>query len=110
TGCGPTTRARPPMSCWPPRTSVRSRLCRSWPCGSTRLTFRRIPELLTTDPNPTVAVSAWLRWMERWPTVEALSDASLREVLREWQGLGYPRRARDLHRSAQLIIGSGWPD
>ena len=48
--------------------------------------------------------------MARWPTVEALADASLREVLREWQGLGYPRRARDLHRSAQLVLASGWPD
>jgi A/G-specific adenine glycosylase len=48
--------------------------------------------------------------MERWPTVEALADASLAEVLAVWQGLGYPRRARDLHRSARIIVDGGWPD
>jgi A/G-specific adenine glycosylase len=31
-------------------------------------------------------------------------------VLRQWQGLGYPRRARDLHRSARIIVASGWPE
>ena len=48
--------------------------------------------------------------MERWPTVEALAAASLAEVLRQWQGLGYPRRARDLHRSARIVAASGWPE
>jgi A/G-specific adenine glycosylase len=47
--------------------------------------------------------------MERWPTVESLAVASLADVLAQWQGLGYPRRARDLHRSARLIAESGWP-
>ena len=40
----------------------------------------------------------WERWIARWPTAEALAAASLAEVLRDWQGLGYPRRARDLLR------------
>jgi A/G-specific adenine glycosylase len=48
--------------------------------------------------------------MERWPTVEALAAASLADVLGQWQGLGYPRRARDLHRSARIIAVSGWPE
>jgi A/G-specific adenine glycosylase len=51
----------------------------------------------------------WERWMERWPTVESLSQASLAEVLALWQGLGYPRRARDLHAAARKIAGEGWP-
>jgi A/G-specific adenine glycosylase len=52
----------------------------------------------------------WERWLERWPTVEALAAAALADVLREWQGLGYPRRARDLHAAARLIASDGWPD
>jgi A/G-specific adenine glycosylase len=53
---------------------------------------------------------AWRAWMERWPTVRSLAAASLADVLTEWQGLGYPRRARDLHRSARVIAESGWPE
>ena len=50
------------------------------------------------------------RWLAKWPTAEALARAPLGEVIATWQGLGYPRRARNLHRSAQIIAESGWPD
>jgi A/G-specific adenine glycosylase len=53
---------------------------------------------------------AWRGWIDRWPTVTALAAASLAEVLGQWQGLGYPRRARDLHSSARIVARSGWPD
>jgi A/G-specific adenine glycosylase len=56
------------------------------------------------------AVTAWEGWMTRWPTVEALAEASLAEILTYWQGLGYPRRARDLHRAAQVVATTGWPE
>lgn len=53
----------------------------------------------------------WERFMRRWPTVEALADASEDEVLREWQGLGYYSRARNLHTAAQQIVALGhFPD
>jgi len=52
----------------------------------------------------------WERWMARWPTAAALAGAPLAEVLRAWQGLGYPRRARDLHAAARRIADEGWPD
>jgi A/G-specific adenine glycosylase len=68
-----------------------------------------VAEVMSAQTSLGRAVSAWPRWMERWPTVAALAAASLRDVLAEWQGLGYPRRARDLHRSAQLVARSGWP-
>ena len=45
--------------------------------------------------------------MQRWPTVEALAEASEDEVLREWQGLGYYSRARDLHQAAKQILARG---
>lgn len=51
----------------------------------------------------------WERWLARWPTVDSLAQASLTEVLTLWQGLGYPRRARDLHAAARTIAADGWP-
>jgi A/G-specific adenine glycosylase len=69
-----------------------------------------VSEVMSAQTTVNRAAEAWTRWMERWPTVEALAAASLAEVLRQWQGLGYPRRARDLHRSARIVVASGWPE
>ena len=49
----------------------------------------------------------WQRFMHRWPTVEALAAATEDEVLREWQGLGYYSRARNLHYAARQIVARG---
>ena len=49
----------------------------------------------------------WERFMHRWPTVEALAAATEDEVLREWQGLGYYSRARNLHHAAKQIVALG---
>ena len=55
-------------------------------------------------------VPRWQRWLKRWPTIEALAHASAAEVIAEWQGLGYNRRALSLHRAAQHVAAHGWPD
>ena len=49
----------------------------------------------------------WERFMQRWPTAEALAHASEDEVLRQWQGLGYYSRARNLHFAAGQIVAMG---
>jgi len=49
----------------------------------------------------------WERFMERFPTVEDLADASEDEVLRLWEGLGYYSRARNLHAAAKQIVAMG---
>jgi len=49
----------------------------------------------------------WERFMHRWPTVEMLAAATEDEVLREWQGLGYYSRARNLHFAARQIVEMG---
>src|ERR671937_1429697 len=49
------------------------------------------------------------RWLERWPTVEALAAASPADVILEWQGLGYNPRGLNLHRAARVIAERGWP-
>lgn len=53
----------------------------------------------------------WERFMKRWPKVEMLAAATEDEVLREWQGLGYYSRARNLHYAAKQIVDFGrFPD
>jgi A/G-specific adenine glycosylase len=49
----------------------------------------------------------WERFMRHWPKVEDLAEATEDEVLREWQGLGYYSRARNLHFAAKQIIALG---
>lgn len=44
------------------------------------------------------------RWMQHFPTVADLAAASQDEVLNQWEGLGYYRRARYLHRAAQTVV------
>ena len=53
------------------------------------------------------------RWVARYPTVEALADAPLDEVLKAWEGLGYYSRARNFHRAVREVrqrYGGGVPD
>lgn len=49
----------------------------------------------------------FLRFKKRFPSVEALAKASLTEVIEMWAGLGYYSRARNLHKSSQLIFNQG---
>lgn len=49
----------------------------------------------------------WERFVRRWPTVKQLAAATEDEVLREWQGLGYYSRARNLHAAAQQVVVMG---
>lgn len=49
----------------------------------------------------------WERFIRRWPKVEDLAEATEDEVLREWQGLGYYSRARNLHFAAKQIVAMG---
>lgn len=49
----------------------------------------------------------WERFIRRWPTVEMLAAATEDEVLREWQGLGYYSRARNLHAAARQVVSMG---
>jgi A/G-specific adenine glycosylase len=69
-----------------------------------------VSEVMAQQTQMERVLPRWLAWMERWPTVEALADASAAEVIREWQGLGYNRRAVSLHRAARQVAAHGWPD
>ncbi len=49
----------------------------------------------------------WQRWLARFPTPEALAQAPTADVLAEWQGMGYNRRALSLARAARAVVEAG---
>ena len=69
-----------------------------------------VSELMLQQTQVERVIPRWLAWLERWPRVEALAAASPADAIREWQGLGYNRRAVALHRAACIVTERGWPD
>jgi len=63
-----------------------------------------ISEVMLQQTQVKVVIPYFLTWMERFPTVEALAQAPLQEILKVWEGLGYYSRARRLHEAAQYIV------
>jgi A/G-specific adenine glycosylase len=69
-----------------------------------------VSEVMLQQTQVERVVPRYLEWLERWPTPQALAAAALADVIRAWQGLGYNRRAVNLHRAAERIARDGWPD
>jgi A/G-specific adenine glycosylase len=69
-----------------------------------------VSEVMLQQTQVPRVVPRYLDWLERWPTVQALAVAPLADVIRAWQGLGYNRRAVNLHRAAQAVVAGGWPE
>jgi len=69
-----------------------------------------VSEVMLQQTQVERIVPRYLRWLERWPTAQALADASTADVIREWQGLGYNRRAVNLKHAAERVAACGWPD
>lgn len=63
-----------------------------------------ISEIMLQQTQVKTATPYYHRWLEAFPTVEALASADLQQVLKLWQGLGYYARARNLHRAARIIV------
>ena len=68
-----------------------------------------VSEVMLQQTQVERVVPRYLAWLERWPTAQSLASAAPADVIREWQGLGYNRRAINLHRSAQHVAVHGWP-
>ena len=66
-----------------------------------------ISEVMLQQTQVSRVDGRWQRWLERFPTVDALAAAAPSDVLEEWQGLGYNRRALSVHRAAQAISEAG---
>lgn len=70
-----------------------------------------LSEVILQQTRVVQGLEYYMRFINRWPTVQDLAQATEDEVLREWQGLGYYSRARNLHKAAQQIAATGgFPD
>lgn len=63
-----------------------------------------ISEIILQQTRVAQGMDYYLRFIERFPTVDSLAQASEDEVLKYWQGLGYYSRARNLHKTAKIIV------
>ena len=63
-----------------------------------------LSEIMLQQTTVPVVAGYYQRFLERWPTLEALARAELDEVLHAWQGLGYYARARNLHACAGRVL------
>ena len=69
-----------------------------------------VSEVMLQQTQVARVVPRYEAWLARWPTIEALADASAADVIRAWQGLGYNRRALNLHRAGRHVAANGWPN
>jgi len=63
-----------------------------------------VSEIMLQQTRVATVIPYYQRWLEAFPTVEALAQAPLDDVLAAWSGLGYYRRARNLHRGAAEVV------
>jgi A/G-specific adenine glycosylase len=72
-----------------------------------------VAEVMLQQTQVDRVVPRWLAFLERWPDTASCAAAPLAEVLEQWSGLGYPRRARNLHATARRVrdeLGGHFPD
>ena len=62
-----------------------------------------LSEIMLQQTQVSTVLPYYQAFIERFPSLRSLADAGIDDVLRHWQGLGYYARARNLHKTAQLI-------
>jgi A/G-specific adenine glycosylase len=62
-----------------------------------------VSEVMLQQTQVRVVIDYYLKWMQLFPTIEALAEASLDQVIKVWEGLGYYSRARRLHEAAKTL-------
>ena len=65
-----------------------------------------VSEIMLQQTRVETVVPRFRRWLERFPSLAALADAGVDDVLAEWEGLGYYTRARNLHAAARVVRDS----
>ena len=68
-----------------------------------------LSEIMMQQTTYQTVLPYYERFLDQFPTVEALATADEQHVLKAWEGLGYYARARNLHKAAQQITAQGWP-
>lgn len=67
-----------------------------------------LSEIILQQTRVQQGMEYYMRFVGKWPTVEALAAADEDEVMLMWQGLGYYSRARNLHKAAKMVVEEGW--
>ena len=84
---------------------------RDLPWRRTRDPYRiLVSEVMLQQTQVSRVVPRYEAWIERWPSAPSLGAAPVADVLREWVGLGYNRRAMRLHEAARHVAAHGWPE
>ncbi len=77
---------------------------RELPWRSSQSPYRTwVSEIMLQQTQVDTVIPYFTAWMERFPDVETLAEATEQEVLSHWEGLGYYSRARNLHRAARIV-------
>ncbi len=63
-----------------------------------------LSEIMLQQTTVTAVKPFYLRFLDRFPTVEALAAAPVDQVMQAWAGLGYYSRARNLHACAKAVV------
>jgi A/G-specific adenine glycosylase len=80
------------------------RECRQLPWRGESDPYRvLVSEVMLQQTRVQTVLSYYDGWLARFPDIDTLADADIDDVLKAWEGLGYYRRARNLHRAARLI-------
>lgn len=91
---------------------ISRRLLAWWDQGHTQHPWRDtkdpyaiwVAEVMLQQTQIATVVPYYERWMARYPDVQSLAEASLDDVLKSWEGLGYYSRARNLHAAAKTLL------
>ena len=83
---------------------------RDLPWRATKDPYRiLVSEVMLQQTQASRVVPFYERFLASFPTVEALAQAPLSEVVAAWSGLGYNNRAVRLREAARVVVGQGWP-
>ena len=93
------------------RRRLRSRILKWYDNNGRKLPWREsadpyriwISEIMLQQTTVAAVVPYFERFIDRFPTVQDLAAAEQEDVLRQWEGLGYYSRARNLHKAANVI-------
>lgn len=84
---------------------------RELPWRTNRTPYRVwLAEMMLLQTQVQMVIPYYERWLASFPDIASLAGATLDEVLKHWEGLGYYRRARYVHQAAQMMVREGIPD
>jgi len=63
-----------------------------------------VSEIMLQQTQVKTVIPYYYRWLETFPDISTLAESSLQTLLKQWEGLGYYARARNLYRAAQIIV------